>query len=149
MYKFSNRSKERLATCREPLQQVMNRAIELSVVDFGISEGIRTVERQAELYAEGKSQTMSSKHISGMAVDVYAWVHGGVSWQHKYYFEIADAVKQASLELKIPIRWGGAWHIKDIGTSFFHAQAMYIDYADYKKGLNQTPFYDCVHFELT
>lgn len=53
---------------------VVRHALELSSVDFGITEGLRTQERQKQLYVESKSQTMYSRHLTGDADDVVAYV---------------------------------------------------------------------------
>ena len=39
-------------------------------VDFCITEGLRTKERQKELFDAGKSKTMNSKHLTGNAIDI-------------------------------------------------------------------------------
>ena len=56
MFKFSNSSKQKLSTCDSDLQSIFNLAIKRSKIDFGIAEGHRTIERQQELFAEGKQQ---------------------------------------------------------------------------------------------
>lgn len=109
MFKLSKHSLERMKGVDENLVKVVKRAIEITEIDFGISEGLRTKERQRQLVAEGKSRTMRSRHLVGEAVDVYAWVNGGVSWNKKYYHQIADAMKQAAEELDVQITWGGDW----------------------------------------
>ncbi|MBL5927841.1 M15 family metallopeptidase [Enterobacter asburiae] len=108
-YKFSQRSEKNLVGVNPDLVKVVRRALELSPVDFGITEGLRTIERQKQLVAEGKSQTMNSRHITGHAVDVYAYPTPAGSWDMTYYRQIADAFKAASIELKIPVEWGGDW----------------------------------------
>ncbi|WP_407714994.1 MULTISPECIES: M15 family metallopeptidase [Enterobacter] len=108
-YKFSQRSETKLVGVHPDLLKVVRRALELSPVDFGITEGLRTIERQKQLVAEGKSQTMNSRHITGHAVDVYAYPTPAGSWDMTYYRQIADAFKAASIELKIPVEWGGDW----------------------------------------
>ncbi|WP_249430983.1 MULTISPECIES: M15 family metallopeptidase [Enterobacter cloacae complex] len=108
-YKFSQRSETKLVGVHPDLVKVVRRALELSPVDFGITEGLRTIERQKQLVAEGKSQTMNSRHITGHAVDVYAYPTPAGSWDMTYYRQIADAFKAASIELKIPVEWGGDW----------------------------------------
>lgn len=60
-FKFSQRSENNLKGVKPQLVAVVRRALELSSVDFGITEGLRTQERQKQLYAEGKSQTMNSR----------------------------------------------------------------------------------------
>lgn len=113
-FTFSQRSEERLKGVHPDLVKVARRALELSPVDFGITEGLRTVERQKQLVAEGKSQTMNSRHITGHAVDVFAYPTPAGSWDMKYYRQIADAFSAAGKEIGIPVEWGGNWTtIKD------------------------------------
>ena len=76
MFKLSKKSLDKLITVEPKLQSVVRRAIELTKVDFGVIEGIRTVERQEELVAKGASKTMKSKHIEGRAVDLMAYIDG-------------------------------------------------------------------------
>ena len=56
MYKFGNASKQKLSEVHPDLQKVLNLAISRSPLDFGISEGYRSPERQNQLYKEGKSR---------------------------------------------------------------------------------------------
>lgn len=114
MYSLCEKSINKLEGVDSSLVQVVKRAIEITTIDFGVTEGLRTVERQRELFAAGKSQTMKSKHIVGRAVDLVAMPNGRVSWEWKYYIHIATAMKQAAKELGIDIEWGGDWtSIKD------------------------------------
>ncbi|STL62039.1 putative phage PS3 [Escherichia coli] len=62
------------------LVKVTRRALEISEVDFGITEGLRSRYRQKQLVATGKSQTMNSRHLTGHAVDVVAYIGSQVSW---------------------------------------------------------------------
>ena len=64
-FKLSQRSLDRLVGVDKDLVDVVKRAIEITTVDFGVIEGVRTVERQKELVAAGASHTMKSKHIEG------------------------------------------------------------------------------------
>ncbi|EMQ3414369.1 hypothetical protein WE666_005403, partial [Escherichia coli O117:H42] len=50
--------------CIHLLVAVVRRALELTEVDFGITEGLRSKYRQKQLVAEGKSQTMNSRHLT-------------------------------------------------------------------------------------
>lgn len=49
-FRFSQRSENNLKGVNPALVQVVRRALELSAVDFGVIEGLRTVERQRELF---------------------------------------------------------------------------------------------------
>jgi uncharacterized protein YcbK (DUF882 family) len=95
-FKFSRRSENNIKGVKPQLVAVVRRALELSPVDFGITEGLRTLERQKQLFAEGKSQTLNSRHLTGEAVDVVAYVGGTVSWDFPLYRKIAEAFKQAA-----------------------------------------------------
>ena len=84
-FSLSNRSWDRLRGVDPRLVGVVAYAITISEVDFTVLEGLRTAERQRELVAAGKSQTMNSRHLVGEAVDLGAWVDGTVSWDMEYY----------------------------------------------------------------
>lgn len=73
-FKFGSSSLKKLEGVDKRLVEVLKEAISISPVDFTIVEGIRTMERQKELVKEGKSKTLKSKHIDGLAVDVCACV---------------------------------------------------------------------------
>lgn len=109
MFKLSNNSKEKLKGVNPFLVSVVEKAIELSEVDFGITEGVRSLERQQQLFNEKKSKTMKSYHLTGNAVDVVAYVDGKVSWDWGNYEKIAKAFKEAAEELGVKITWGGDW----------------------------------------
>lgn len=108
-FKFSKRSLNVLVGVHPDLQKVARRAIELTEVDFIITEGRRTVERQKELVAKGASKTMNSRHLTGHAIDVVAWDGTKVSYSAVFMLQIATSFKAAASELKIPIVWGGDW----------------------------------------
>ena len=109
MQKFSAKSLERLQTVHPDLQRVFLEAIENSPYDFSITEGIRTLERQKQLYAEGKSQTMNSRHLKGYAVDIAVFVDGKVTWDLKYYKVVAEHILAVAKLNDVPVVWGGSW----------------------------------------
>jgi peptidoglycan L-alanyl-D-glutamate endopeptidase CwlK len=109
MFKLGPTSILRLQQVHSDLVKVVERAIQLSEIDFTVLEGIRTKERQAELLKAGATTTMNSRHLTGHAVDLGALVGGKVRWDWPLYFKIADAMKAASAELSIPVEWGGDW----------------------------------------
>ena len=108
-FKLGKRSQERLAGVHPDLVRVVERAITLTTVDFTVLEGLRTSERQAQLIKAGASQTMNSRHLTGHAVDLGAWVGGQVRWDWPLYHKIAKAMKMAASDLEIAIEWGGDW----------------------------------------
>lgn len=123
MFKLSQRSLSRLVGVNEDLVSVVKRAIEISEVDFMVVEGIRTKQRQEELYAQGRTKpgkvvtwTMKSKHIDGLAVDIAPCnKDGSINWNDlKMFDKMADAMFKAAKELNINIRWGRDWDMDGI-----------------------------------
>lgn len=108
-YRLSQRSRDRMKGVHPHLVAVVERAILITGIDFTITEGLRTPARQKELVKAGASQTQNSRHLTGHAIDVAAWVDGTVRWDWPLYPKIAAAFKQAAKELNIPVIWGGDW----------------------------------------
>ena len=117
-YKLGKRSRQRLEGVHPDLVRVVERAIKITEVDFTVLEGLRTVERQKKLLAKGASKTMRSRHITGHAVDLGAYVDGQVDWSWPLYHRIAAAMKRAAKELGVPITWGGDWRKFPDGPHF-------------------------------
>lgn len=130
------------------LVAVVNRAIQLTKVDFGVTEGLRTLETQKKYVAAGKSQTLKSKHIEGKAVDLVAYVNGKVSWELNLYDDIAEAMAKAGRELGVSIRWGAAWNVPDITKWDKPMQEAMNFYIDSRRMQGARPFIDGPHFEL-
>lgn len=117
-YKLSQRSINRLKGVNPDLVSVVKLAIERSDVEFMVTEGLRTKERQAELVKAGASKTMNSRHITGHAVDLAAIVGGEIRWDWPLYTKLAKAMKQAAYELNVDIEWGGDWKSFKDGPHF-------------------------------
>jgi len=148
MFKLSNISKERLEGIKPELRAVVERAIEITEVDFGVTQGLRTIEEQEALVARGASKTMKSKHLTGDAVDLAAYIGPRVSWEITLYDNIADAMKQAAIELNTPIRWGAAWTVADITKWEGTMEEAMNAYVDWRRKEGRRPFIDAPHFEL-
>ena len=113
-FRFSARSHQRMKDVHPALIEVMEEAIRRTPVDFMITEGLRSSERQAALVRAGASRTLSSRHITGHAVDVAALVDGAVRWDWPLYPRIAGAMKAAAAERGVALIWGGDWkNLKD------------------------------------
>lgn len=108
-FKLGARSLTRLKGVHPDLVKVVTRAIEISTLDFTVLEGLRSLERQQALVEAGASQTLKSRHLTGHAVDLGAWVDGQVDWSWPLYARIAGAMKMAAKEVNVPIEWGGDW----------------------------------------
>jgi len=118
-YVLGKRSKSRLKGVHPDLVLVVERAIQITKVDFSVLEGLRTPARQKKLKAAGASKTLKSGHLSGHAVDLGAYIKGvGICWDWPLYHKIAKAMKQAAKELDIPIKWGGDWKSFKDGPHF-------------------------------
>lgn len=121
MFKFSNRSLNNLSGVHPLLVAVVVRALSLSKVDFMVIEGVRTTERQAKLYAQGRTEpgqvvtwTMNSNHFLntatgfGHAVDI---LPAPYDWKDTKPFDlVAEAMFAAAKELGVKIRWGADWN---------------------------------------
>lgn len=125
-YTFGQNSKEKLVTCHEDLQKVLVLALSRSEIDFGISEGHRSLERQKQLYVEGKSKidgvTKKGKHNykPSLAVDLFVY-HPDLETRRKLAYDkshlgyVAGLIMACAEELREKgeishkIRWGANW----------------------------------------
>ncbi|KQS55884.1 hypothetical protein ASG17_07490 [Brevundimonas sp. Leaf363] len=112
-------SRGRLSGVHPQLVRVVERAIEISPVDFKVIEGVRTPARQKELYAQGRTKpgpvvtwTVNSNHFVkadgfGHAVDLlpspYDWKATGP------FDQVSRAMFEAAKQLGVKIRWGADW----------------------------------------
>jgi peptidoglycan LD-endopeptidase CwlK len=144
-YKLSARSLKALQGVHPDLVKVVQQVILESPIDFVVIEGLRTMKRQQELVAAGASQTMNSRHITGHAVDLAAWV-GEVRWDMGLYYQIAATVQKVSRYTAIPIRWGGCWLRLDTATKT--PAQLVAEYAASRRAAGKKAFIDAPHFEL-
>lgn len=117
---LNERSEKNLVGVHPQLVRVVRRAAEKCTDENGfvVTEGVRTLAKQKEYFAAGKSQTMKTRHLTGHAVDLAVWEDRDldkvvdadeISWKFPAYKALADLMKQAAAELGIPIEWGGDW----------------------------------------
>lgn len=122
MFSLSVRSRDRLKGLHPKLIAVVERAIKLSAIDFTVLEGVRTPERQRELYAQGRTKpgqivtwTFKSNHFIGAdgfghAVDVAPIINGAIPWNDTHAFDsVASAMFRAAAEVGVTLRWGADW----------------------------------------
>lgn len=120
MYKFSVRSKDNLRGVHPDLIRIVYAALETGVMDFSVVEGVRTPQRQEELYASGKSKTMNSKHLIqetgyGHAVDLYPYpidmnrVNKGDAAEISRFGMLAGIMLSCAKDLGVSVTWGGDW----------------------------------------
>jgi len=126
VFSLGDRSRVRLLGVHPDLVRVVELAVTLSVDDFTVGEGVRTLERQRHLVEQGHSRTMKSRHLSGHAVDLWVLLPSGVvTWEWSHYELLAQAMRTAAKMRDVPIEWGG-----DLWAHCLH------------------PFYDGPHFQL-
>lgn len=117
-FRLSQRSRSRLKGVHPALVAVVQAAIVRSPVDFMITEGLRTPDRQTALVKAGASRTLRSRHLTGHAVDVAALVDGAVRWDWPLYGRIAAVFKAVAAEQGTAIVWGGDWRTLKDGPHF-------------------------------
>lgn len=113
---------ERLKGVNPDLVRVVRRAASLVPFDITVSEGLRTQQRQRELYAKGRTApgpvvtwTMNSKHLqqadgTGHAVDLYPLIDGAIPTGPEKFGEVAQAMKAAGEIEKVGVVWGADWN---------------------------------------
>jgi peptidoglycan L-alanyl-D-glutamate endopeptidase CwlK len=121
MYKLSKRSLSRLEGIDPVLFEIVKEAIKESPIDFGVpsSGGLRTAEDQNELFTKGVSKcdgyNKKSRHQTGKAFDIYAYVDGKASWDTQHLTDIANHIlKIAKDQFNVNLIWGGTWKWKDL-----------------------------------
>lgn len=167
-FKFGTSSKRILKELADDLMFAMTETLKtFTTVDFGLTEGKRTKEKQRENVAAGVSKTMNSRHIPytpvtkhkhprpanvdgatteyAHAVDIMAYVNGKGTWKAEYYYEIANAVRTMAIRYDLAIRWGGCWQdirkVKDVRKA---VEA----YGERCKKAGRKPLFDLMHYEL-
>lgn len=123
MRRWSERSLKNMEGIHPDLRRVLDDALQNSPYDFVITEGLRSLARQREMVRIGASTTMNSRHLTGHAVDLYAWVdvndNGKVTFEEmsnaRLLTAIANAIKASAMKLGVHIVWGGDWRsFKDL-----------------------------------
>lgn len=120
---LSDRCLLRLAGVHPALVRVVTRARLLS--PFIVVEGVRSLERQRELFAAGATRTLNSRHLTGHAVDVAPLVGKEVRWDWPLYRKLAIIVKESAAVEKVAIVWGGDWKTFLDGPHFELARSAY------------------------
>lgn len=110
MASFGQRSLERLAEVHPDIREVLDEAIQY--MDFTVLEGVRSIERQRNLYDSGASETMNSKHLIqedgySHAVDIAPYP---IDWDDKNRFFYLAGLVMGIAEMKgIKLIWGHDW----------------------------------------
>jgi len=111
---FNSTSEARLIGVHPDLVAVARDAREHLM--FDVIEGVRTAERQRELFARGASKTLNSRHLTGHAIDLWpvdpatgrrAVADNALLW--RLLTPIAAAMKTAARARDVALEWGGDW----------------------------------------
>lgn len=140
-------SKKELLRVHEALVSIVEKAVQLSVQEFAVHDGVRTIAEQQQMVQRGAAQTLDSRHVSGHAVDLVPYINGKLRWEWPPIYLIADAMRIGAQELKIPLRWGGAWDV-DFTNSTELPQDLVSNYVARRKKQGLSAFIDGPHFEL-
>lgn len=109
---------ERLKDVDPKLQAVVIAAAKLVPFDVLVVEGLRTKERQQQLYAQGRTApgkvvtwTLQSKHIDGKAVDLAPLKKDGtIDWENANAFnQLNSAMIVGAHDVRTKVRWGADW----------------------------------------
>lgn len=146
-YILGGRSLAELEGVHADLVAVVQRGIALTVQDFSVHEGLRSLQEQRQLFARGATRTLDSRHLSGHAVDLVPWINGRLRWEWPPIFAIAEAVRLAAGECGVPLRWGGAWD-RLLTESDEPVPDLVADYVARRRRAHKEAFIDGPHFEL-
>ncbi len=145
-FKFGEKSEANLSGVHPDLVKVVRQALLISPIDFSVWEGVRSTRQQAEYFVTGASKRILSRHLTGHAVDLYAFVGGKTRTDEGLYPQIAEAMRLASIDAGVPIVWGAAWR-RTLDKSPSAVKAMEA-YRFEQRVMGKKPFNDMVHFEL-
>lgn len=118
-FQLTPRDRTRLIGVHTHLIAVVEHTASVSPERFVVLEGLRTIERQRELFAKRATRTLNSRHLTGHAVDIAPLLDEDgdgdieISWHWDHYYPLADLIKRVAGYLGIPINWGGDWTFKD------------------------------------
>ena len=146
-YILGARSLKELTGVHPDLVRVVKRAIQITPIDFAVTDGLRTIEEQRAFVASGASHTMNSRHLTGHAVDLVAFVGNKGRWEMNLLCKVAEAMRTAAIECSVPIRWGGNWDVLLTKTTA-PLEGVVHDYIQKRISAKQKPFVDAPHFEL-
>lgn len=102
------------------LVSIAQEACRLLPFDVIVVEGVRTIQRQRDLYAQGRTKpgkivtwTMNSKHIDGLAVDLapYDYETRQILWGDVLKFnDMIRSMLRVAAAHKVKIRSGADWN---------------------------------------
>ena len=122
---FSKKSIKQIGTAHKDMKRVLDLAIKITKVDFGVSEGRRSIAKQLQLFNSGKSKidgfNTKGKHNSkpSMAVDIFASVRRKANYDVHNMCYLAGLIEACASFLfdtqiiEYKVRWGGNWDMDE------------------------------------
>lgn len=155
-YTLGPKSRAELIGVHPRLVECVRIAIARTEVDFGVHDGLRTEKEQREYVSRGVSTTMNSMHLRqrdgyGHAVDLVPYINGKLRWEWEPIYRIAAAMASAAKDLRLPLRWGGAWDRRfpqDYTGSVGDMRKQVEGYVQRRKAAGRRAFIDGPHYEL-
>ena len=162
-FTLSGHSQSLLSAVSPDLRRVVIHAIQVTALDFAVSEGWRSSQDQMKDWLKGRSRfngipvgqtqggiagTGLGNHQSGRAVDLVPLVNGLPDYSDwSNFYPLADAMRTAALAESVTIRWGGVW---DRLLNNLPAGPVPLELArnDYAKRHGGHALLDGPHFEL-
>ena len=108
-YELTDADKRMLVGVDARLVELLERLAARTPIQFKVIEGVRSAERQRELYAQKKTKTLKSRHLTGHAVDIAPLVAGKPSWQWEHYTPLIKTAKAIAAELPTRFVFGYDW----------------------------------------
>ena len=144
-FEFSQRSLDFLEEVHPKLKEICITALKTySPYDFGIIEGLRSVERQAKLRKLGSSKVKISKHQLGLAIDFMVWKDGKHTWELEHYYPVIDAFNKAFIDAGLTGTTGVCWVKNALGRYVeFKSENCKDNYQ-----LRGGKFFDAVHIQF-
>jgi peptidoglycan L-alanyl-D-glutamate endopeptidase CwlK len=117
MFVLGSTSANHLRGVHARLVNVVHLAMEITLQDFSVIEGVRSLEDEQENIRKGTSHLSDPRDCKhclqkdgfGHAVDLAPYVDGKINWDWANIYPIAFAMKNASRTLGVRLRWGGCW----------------------------------------
>lgn len=158
MYRLGSSSLKELQGVHPRLVTVVTHAIGLTLQDFTVYDGARTLTEQKEYVRRGTSKTLKSHHLVqkdgfGHAVDLVPWINGKARWEwgkagNSPIARIAVAMGRAAGELDVEIIWGGVWDRPMSSYTHVDERQVWAALEAYKIRHAGSDFLDGPHFEL-
>jgi len=152
-FQLGHRSKGELVGVHDDLINVVYRAIQLTLQDFSVHDGLRQLAEQIEYVRTGASKTLKSKHLKqsdgfGHAVDLVPYVNGKLRWEWPLIYKMAEAMHRAAEEEGVTLRWGAVWDrtFNELDPTDLEGEVR--KYATRRRKAGKRAFLDGPHFEL-